>query len=185
MLVGYARTSTVDQIAGFEAQILSLRELGCEKIFSEQVSSVAAIKPNREAMLDYVREGDSIVVTKVDRLARSMSDLMAIVSRLQRKNVDLRVISMNLDTATTTGRLLLSLLGAIAEFERDLMLERQREGIKRAKIAGKYKGRFPSAQMQSSQIIGFHDAGLTAGEIATRLNISRSSVYRVIRNGHH
>jgi DNA invertase Pin-like site-specific DNA recombinase len=118
MLVGYARTSTVGQIAGLEAQERELRAAGCDKVFREQVSSVAE-RQQLEAALDYVREGDSFTVTKLDRLARSVGDLLAIVSRLEAKGVSLRVLSMSgtqsLDTSTATGRLMLSVIGAVGQ----------------------------------------------------------------------
>src|ERR1700732_2563207 len=115
MIVGYARTSTAGQIAGLEAQERELRAAGCDKIFREQVSSVAE-RQQLEAALDYVREGDSLTVTKLDRLARSVGDLLATVAKLEAKGVSLRVLSMSgtqsLDTSTAIGRLMLSVIGA-------------------------------------------------------------------------
>ena len=158
MLVGYARTSTAGQIAGLEAQERELRAAGCDKIFREQVSSVAE-RQQLEAALDYVREGDSFTVTKLDRLARSVGDLLAIVSRLEAKGVSLRVLSMSgtqsLDTSTATGRLMLSVIGAVGQAEREAMLERQREGIAKAKREGRYKGRVPTARRKAD---GDHQA---------------------------
>ena len=152
MIVGYARTSSLAQVAGMEAQERELRAAGCDKIFSEQVSSVAE-RQQLEAALDYVREGDSFTVTKLDRLARSVGDLLAIVARLESKKVSLRVLSMSgnqaLDTATSTGRLMLSVIGAVGQAEREAMLERQREGIAKAKREGRYKGRMPTARRQA------------------------------------
>lgn len=145
MFVGYARTSTVDQEAGLEAQQRDLRAAGCERLFSERVSSVAKRAALEEA-LRFVREGDVLVVTKPDRLARSTADLLALVGRLEARKVALRVLSMGgqeIDTRSPTGRLMLTMLGAVAEFERALMLERQREGIAKARADGKYRGRTP------------------------------------------
>src|SRR3954447_16853576 len=142
MHIGYARTSTAEQEAGLEAQERDLRAAGCQKVFSEQVSSVAR-RERLEAALDYVREGDTLIVTRPDRLARSTADLLAIVGRLEAKSVGLTILSMGgqrIDTANATGRLMLTMLGAVAAFERDLMLERQREGIAKAKAAGRYRG---------------------------------------------
>jgi len=116
MIVGYARTSSLAQVAGLEAQERDLRAAGCDKIFREQVSSVAE-RQQLEGTLDYVREGDSICVTKIDRLARSVGDLLAIVARLEAKKVSLRVLSISgsqaLDTSTSTGRLMLAVIGAV------------------------------------------------------------------------
>jgi DNA invertase Pin-like site-specific DNA recombinase len=142
MLIGYARTSTIDQAAGLEAQERDLKAAGVEKLFTEQVSSVAD-REQLEAALDYVRDGDVLVVTKLDRLARSIRDLCSIVDRLTAKGVSLRILGMGLDTATANGRLMLNVLGSVAQFEREVMLERQREGIAKAKGEGKFKGRAP------------------------------------------
>jgi DNA invertase Pin-like site-specific DNA recombinase len=183
MIVGYARTSSLAQVAGLEAQERDLRAAGCEKIFAEQVSSVAE-RQQLEQALDYVREGDSICVTKIDRLARSVGDLLAIVARLEAKRVSLRVLSISgsqaLDTSTSTGRLMLSVIGAVGQAEREAMLERQREGIAKAKREGRYKGRVPTARRQAGEIIRLKAEGVRPSEIAIRLGIGRASVYRVL-----
>ena len=181
-LVGYARTSTAEQEAGQAAQERDLASAGCVKVFAERVSSVAA-RPQLAAALDYVREGDVFVVTKPDRLARSVADMLAIEGRLRAKGVTLRVLSMGgdaLDTGTPTGRLMLTMLGAVAEFERALMLERQREGIAKAKADGKYKGRVPTAQRQTEAVLKLKAEGVPPTEIAKRLAIGRASVYRIL-----
>lgn len=181
-MVGYARTSTVEQEAGLAAQERDLKAAGCERLFSERVSSVAR-RAALEQALDFVREGDTLVVTKPDRLARSVADLLAIVGRLEAKRVSLRVLSMGgseVDTATPTGRLMLTMLGAVAEFERALMLERQREGIAKAKAEGKYRGRVPTAQRKAAEVLKLKAEGVGAVEIARRLSIGRASVYRIV-----
>jgi len=180
MLIGYARTSTVDQEAGLEAQLRDLEAVGVEKVYSEQVSSVAA-RLELEKALDFIREGDTLIVTKLDRLARSVKDLLGIVDRVQVKGAALKILAMDLNTQTSHGRLVLQILGAIAEFERALMLERQIEGIRRAQLLGKYRGRKPSARERKSEIAALMSAGVGATEIAQRLGIARSSVYRVTR----
>lgn len=180
-IVGYARTSTVEQTAGLEAQERELLAAGCARIFAEQVSSVENQRPELSKALDYVREGDTLVVTKLDRLARSMTHLVEITRALRDKGVELKVLSLNLDTSTPTGKLMINLMGSIAEFERELMLERQREGIAKAKSAGKYKGRAPTARRQSETVYKLRSEGLTADQIAATLNISRSSVFRILR----
>ena len=182
MLVGYCRTSGLPQQAGLEAQERDLAAAGCERLFVEQVSSVAH-RAQLEAAVDFVREGDTLAVTKLDRLARSVSDLLAIVDRLERKRVALRVLSFGgqtVDTSTATGKLMLTMLGAVAEFERTLMLERQREGIAKAKAEGKYRGRVPTAQRQSEEVRRLKAEGVRPVEIARRLGIGRASVYRVL-----
>jgi DNA invertase Pin-like site-specific DNA recombinase len=141
-LIGYARTSTSDQQAGFEAQHRDLRAAGCRKIFSEQTSSVGA-RAQLETALDYCREGDTLVVTKLDRLARSARHLSELVDQLETKGVALRILDFSgtaVDTRGATGRLMLNMFAAMAQFEREMMLERQREGIAKAKAQGKYRG---------------------------------------------
>lgn len=188
--IGYARTSTSDQIAGLEAQLRDLEQAGCRKIFREEISSKADQRPQLDQALDYMREGDTLIVTKIDRLARSVSDLRGIVDGLKGKGVHVRFLAnpdMNTDSAN--GKLMLSVLGAIAEFERDLMLERQREGIARAKVMGKYKGRKPTALAQSADVLRLKGEGKTVKEIIEALgknkkgknNISRASVFRILK----
>lgn len=180
-LIGYARTSTVDQKAGLEAQLRDLHEAGCTKIYQEELSSVATRRPELDRCLDYAREGDTLVVTKLDRLARSVADLVGLTERLRGKGVGLRILAMNLDTETPTGKLMLNLLGSIAEFERELMLERQREGIAKAKAEGKYKGRAPTARRKAADVIRLKAEGLTGDAIAAQLGIGRASVFRILR----
>ncbi|WP_404925114.1 recombinase family protein [Mesorhizobium sp. ORM16] len=179
-LVGYARTSTTDQKAGLEAQLRDLSAAGCTKVFREELSSVADTRPQLEAALDWVREGDTLLVTKLDRLARSVADLVAITEALRAKGVGLRILAMNLDTTTPTGKLMLNLLGSIAEFERELMLERQREGIAKAKAEGKYVGRQPTARRQAGEVLRLKAEGKSAGDIVVALGISRASVFRIL-----
>jgi DNA invertase Pin-like site-specific DNA recombinase len=180
VIVGYARTSTVEQIAGFEAQERDLRAAGVEKVFAEQVSSVAS-RAQLEAALDFIRAGDVFVVTKLDRLARSVADLCAIVKRIEAKGAALRILAIGLDTSTSTGKLMLNVLASVAQFEREVMLERQREGIAKAKGQGKYKGRAPTARAKTPDVHRLAAEGLTREAIAAQLNIGVASVYRVLR----
>ena len=179
MLIGYARVSTVEQDAGFEAQERDLKAAGVQRMFSERTSAVGQRKALEEA-LDFAREGDAIVVTKLDRLARSVADLVRIVERLTKKGVGLRILAMGVDTATPTGKLVLNVLGAIGQFEREVMLERQREGVAKAKAEGKYKGRKPTARAKSDDIIKLAGEGVKREDIAKRLGIGVASVYRVL-----
>jgi DNA invertase Pin-like site-specific DNA recombinase len=180
MLIGYARTSTIDQAAGLEAQERDLKGAGVEKLFTEQVSSVAE-RAQLEAALDFCRPRDALVVTRLDRLARSIRDLCSIVDRLEAKGVSLRILGMGLDTATANGRLMLNVLGSVAQFEREVMLERQREGIAKAKVEGKFKGRAPTARRKTEEVKALAQAGMTRLEIAGKLGMSERSVYRVLR----
>tara|TARA_R100000365_G_C2748604_1_gene80685 strand:+ start:7613 stop:8167 length:555 start_codon:yes stop_codon:yes gene_type:complete len=182
MLVGYARTSTADQVAGLEAQKRDLGAVGVERIFEEQVSSVAQ-RAQLESAMQFVREGDTFVVTKLDRLARSTADLLSILDRLEQRAVSLRILNFGgseVDTTSPTGRLMLTMFGAMAQFEREMMLERQREGIAKAKKDGKYKGRKPTVRNRKAEIEGLTRQGLGASEIARQLGVGRASVYRVL-----
>jgi DNA invertase Pin-like site-specific DNA recombinase len=181
MFVGYARTSTLDQTAGLEAQERDLRAAGCEKLFVEQVSSVDVVKREKlTEALDFIREGDALIVTKLDRLARSVPHLLDVLDRLKAKGASLRILNLGIDTATPTGQLVLTVLGGIAAFEREIMLERQREGIAKAKAVGKYQGRKPTARAKAADVLALHADGVGASEIAKQLGIGRASVYRVL-----
>lgn len=181
MKIGYARTSTLDQKAGFEAQLDRLQKEGCSKIFCEQVSALAG-RPELARAIDYIRQddGDVLTVTKLDRLARSVADLLAIIDRLKAKGAVLKVLDSPIDMTTPYGELILNILGAIAQFERELMLVRQREGIAKAKADGKYAGRQPTARAKSAEVLALATQGVEKSEIARRLNIGRASVYRIL-----
>ncbi len=184
MLVGYARTSTADQKAGLAAQERDLQAAGADKVFAEQVSSVAQ-RAGLKVCLEFLREGDALVVTKPDRLARSTADLLAIEADLFRRGIGLVVLSMGgerLDTRNPTSKLMLTILGGVATWEREIMLERQREGIAKAKAEGKYKGRKPTVAVQADQIRAMRAAGEKPAHIARRLGVARSSVYRMLED---
>ena len=132
MIIGYGRTSTIEQVAGLEAQIRDLKAAGAEKLFRENVSSVAP-RQQLEAAIEFAREGDTLVVTKIDRLARSVRHLCEIVDRLQAKGVAVRILNMNLDTNDATGKLMLQIIGSIAEFETNIMLSRSWKASPRQK----------------------------------------------------
>jgi DNA invertase Pin-like site-specific DNA recombinase len=179
MKIGYARTSTIEQQAGFDAQLRDLEAAGCEKVFSEQVSSIGQ-REQLEAALEFVRTSDTLVVTKLDRLARSTADLLKIEEQLQNKGAALMVLDLELDTSSATGKLLFTMVAAIGAFERELMLERQREGIAKAKAEGKYKGRAPTARAKTDQVLEMKSKGIGASQIAKELGIGRASVYRIL-----
>jgi DNA invertase Pin-like site-specific DNA recombinase len=174
MIIGYGRTSTIEQVAGLQAQMRDLEASGAEKLFRENVSSVAPRK-QLEAAIEFAR------VTKIDRLARSVRHLCEIVDRLQAKGVALRILNMNLDTNDATGKLMLQIIGSIAEFERSIMLSRQLEGIAKAKAEGKYRGGIPTARAKAAQVFALVDAGKTRAEAAEELGISIRSVFRILR----
>lgn len=182
MQVGYGRTSTTEQEAGLEGQERDLRAAGCERVYSERVSSVAQREQLREC-LAFLRHGDALVVTKPDRLARSTMELLGIEADLTKRGVGLVVLSMGgerLDTRNPTSKLMLTILAGVAAWEREIMLERQREGIAKAKAEGRYKGRAPTAMRQADEVHKLRSEGLTPTEIGRRLGMSRMSVYRII-----
>jgi DNA invertase Pin-like site-specific DNA recombinase len=182
MIIGYARTSTAEQEAGLQAQIRDLDATGCTKIFSEQVSSVGE-RHQLKAAMEFVREGDTLCVTKLDRLARSTAHLLSLVEQLEKKNVALRIMDFGggeVDTKSPAGKMLLTVFAAMAEFERSIMLVRQREGISAAKAAGKYKGRKATARQKTEEVKSLRRAGVGSAEIARRLGIGRASVYRIL-----
>lgn len=177
-LVGYARTSTVEQEAGLEAQIAELQSLGCTKVFAEHVSGVDAHRPQLRAALDWCREGDTFIVTRPDRLARSVADLLRIVEDLKARKVSIRILSLGVDTNTATGLLVIQVMGAISQFERSVMLERQKFGVAKAKAEGKYRGRAPTARAKTSEVVRLKAEGRTVAQIAQTVGISRASIYR-------
>jgi DNA invertase Pin-like site-specific DNA recombinase len=180
MRIGYARTSTTEQIAGYEAQQRELKAAGCERLFMEQLSSVDASRPQLEAALDFAREGDVLVVTRLDRLARSVADVVSIEKRLREKGAALQVMDPAMDTSTPTGRLVFNVIASIAQFEREIMLVRQREGIAKAKGEKNYWGRKPTARVHADEVKRLKAEGLGAAAIAEQLGIGRRSVYNIL-----
>jgi DNA invertase Pin-like site-specific DNA recombinase len=155
---------------------------GCEEIFSEQVSALGQREKLREA-LRFIRRGDTLVVTKPDRLARSTTDLLRIVEDLNQRGIGLIMLSMGgqrIDTRAPTGKLMVTMLAAISEFERGLLLERQREGVAKAKADKKYKGRKPTARARATEVLKLADGGMQRTEIARRVGIGVASVYRML-----
>lgn len=174
---GYARVSTMDQ--DLSIQEAALKAAGCAKIRAEKVTGTSRDgRAELATLLQFIRSGDTLVVTRVDRLARSIGDLQDIVRNLRSKGVNLRATEQPIDTGTASGKAFLDMLGVFAEFETNLRKERQLEGIAKAKADGVYKGRKPSIDV--AQVRTLQAEGLGATEIATRLKIGRASVYRVL-----
>lgn len=178
--IGYARVSTEEQ--ELTVQLQTLEGSIVDKIFREKASGVKEDRPQLAALMDYVREGDTVVVCKLDRIARSTKHLLEIVDFLDKKKVAFQVLNINLDTTTPTGKLMLSMLAAIGQFEREMMLERQREGIRIAKADGVYKGRQPTARCKGDQVLALLAEGKTKQATADELGISIASVYRIARD---
>ena len=178
-IIGYARTSTTDQ--NIEPQIDVLKAAGCTKVFSEQKSGVDSTRLELARMIEYSRENDFVVVTKLDRIGRSPTDILSIIQKIEAKGAAFRCLNINMDTSTPTGKLMLTMLAAVATFEREIMLERQREGIAAAKRDGKYKGRKPTARAQSDKVFELLSQGLTRAAVANELGIGEASVIRILR----
>ncbi len=178
MKVGYARVSSQSQ--SLDIQVEALREAGCEKIFAEKMSGRST--KDREELtqaIDFVRDGDTLIVTRLDRLARSVGDLHNIIETLMKKNVAFKCINQSgVDTDSSSGRLMLSILGAVSVFENDVRKSRQMEGIRKAQQDGKYKGR--PVSIDPDKVKELHKGGMGASTIARELKIGRASVYRAL-----
>ena len=179
-LVGYARVSTTGQT--LEVQLEHLRQAGCEKVYSEKRSGLDGKRPELAKCIDYVREGDVLLVTKLDRLARSTSDLYSVVGRLKEKGVGFRCLdNHDLDTTTKTGKLLLGILALIAEFETDIRKERQLEGIAKAKERGVQFGRQATlTPAQVEQMKRRRLNGTLIKDIQKEFGLSKAHVYRLL-----
>ncbi len=179
MKIGYARVSSVSQ--DLEIQLNALKEYGCEKIFQEKVSGTSTQGRNElKDCLEFVRDGDELVITRIDRLARSVLDLQLIVKQLADKNVNLSATEQPISTKDATSKCFLDMLSVFAELETNLRKERQNEGILRAKEKGVYKGR--KSTIDVDMIKELKESGLGATAIARKMNIHRDSVYRVLKN---
>ena len=183
-LVGYARVSTIDQNP--DRQIEKLESLNVEKLFVDKASGKNTSRPGFQAMMNYVREGDVLVICSMDRLARNLFDLLSITKELQEKGVTVRFLKENIDLSPTgetsaISKLLLSMMGAVAEFERSLIKERQREGIALAKAKGIYRGRKPIDQTKIQEAQKLITQGVPRAKVARDLKIGRTSLYRYLQ----
>ncbi|SFK79419.1 recombinase family protein [Methylocapsa palsarum] len=175
---GYARVSTTDQDLGLQKS--ALKAAGCTIVRAEKMTGTKlAGRTELRTLLDFIRAGDVLTVTRIDRLARSIGDLAEIVHELESKGAALKATEQPIDTSTAAGKAFLGMLGVFAEFETNIRKERQREGIAKAKAEGVYKGRKPSIDAAAVRRLRDVD-GLGPTEIAERLGIGRASVYRVL-----
>ena len=180
-LIGYARVSTKEQ--DFQLQVEALEHAGCERVFTEKQSGTTT--KNRTELancLNYMREGDTLIVKKVDRLARSLRDLQNLVHDLKDRGIALKAIDQAVDTSTAAGKVFLDMLGVFAEFETNIRRERQLEGIAKAKAEGRYMGRKPTAKAKSQQVVELIDQGMTKKAVAGELGIGIASVYRILKS---
>ena len=176
-LIGYARVSSVGQTLAVQLDKLER----CDRVFQEKISGVTDKRPQLQACLEYVRQGDTVVVTKLDRLARSTLHLCQIAAELERKQVDLQVLDQSIDTSSATGRLLFNMLGAIAQFETEIRAERQREGIRKAKERGvKFGKRKKLNRQQVAELQEGRRQGVLIKTLMRDYGLSKTSVYRYL-----
>jgi DNA invertase Pin-like site-specific DNA recombinase len=178
--IGYARCSTTEQ--NTDDQVRRLTEAGCAKVFSELgVSGKLAHRPEWDACLAYLREGDILVITKLDRAGRSIKHLIDLANDLRERGIGLKVLDQGIDTTTAAGRLFYNMVASFAEFERDLIVERTHEGLRTARANGKVAGRRPKlSAKQQAAVVQMHLAGRTIVDIAEMFSVSRPVIYRVL-----
>lgn len=181
-LIGYARVSTDGQ--NLDAQLDALHAAGCERVFVDKVSGKLASRPEWDACLAYgLREGDVLVATKLDRIGRSVKNLIEVAETLAARKVDLKILMQGIDTSTSAGKMMFHMLAAIAEFERDLISERTREGLAAARARGKQGGRpakLSPAQLRTARQL-YEARDQTVAEIAAQFNVSRNTLYSALR----
>ncbi len=179
-LIGYARVSTLDQ--DHTTQIERLKSANCERIFSEKKSGTTKKgRTELDECLEFMRDGDSLVITKIDRLARSARNLHNIVHNLETQGISLIVLDQNIDTSTSAGKAFLGMLATFAEFETNIRKERQLEGIAKAKERGVYKGRKATARAKKAEMLKLLEQGMSKPKIAKELGVSVASVYNVLK----
>ena len=181
MLIGYARVSTHDQ--NLDLQKDALTNAGCEKIFYDTVSGAARVRPELEKIKEISRKGDTLVVWRLDRLGRSLKDLMARMSYLEEKGVGLKSLQESIDTTTTTGKLVFHIFGALAEFERNLIRERTQAGLAAARARGRFGGRPKSLDENKRKVAVdlYNKKQLMIKEICVMMEISKPTLYNYIK----
>lgn len=179
--VGYARTSTSDQVAGLNAQLKALSDANCHIIFKEQISAISDERIEFKRAINNLRAGDTLVVTTMSRLVRRVKDLGEVREMIEARGASLEILDLRLDTSTAIGKMTLQIIAAVSEMERELMLERQKHGIEKAKADGKYKGRKPTALNKANEVANLKKKGLTNEQIAQLTGMGIASVYRVLK----
>ena len=180
MKIGYIRCSSSDQNTA--RQEVLMQELGVEQVYIDRMSGRNTDRPELQRMMNYVREGDTVIVESISRFARNTRDLLELIDYLNRKNVEFVSKKESLDTSTPTGKFMLTIFGAVAELEREYILQRQREGVEIAKANGVYKGRKPIERENFAQVVTLWESGrITAVEAMRRLNLKPSTFYRKVR----
>jgi DNA invertase Pin-like site-specific DNA recombinase len=184
MLIGYARVSTQDQTLNL--QLDALEKIGCKKIFTDTISGAKVERKGLDQALSYVREGDTLVVWKLDRLGRSLKHLIETITNLNNRKIGFKSLTENIDTTTSGGKLIFHIFGALAEFERDIIRERTKAGLQAARARGRRGGRPKAATLNTPKKVAmaqslYDDKNNTIDEICKTLNISRATLYRYIK----
>lgn len=182
MKVGYARVSTQEQEGSLGGQESALRAAGCERVFSDRISGARAVRPGLQSTLDYLRANeDVLVVTRLDRLGRSLPDALRTVQELADRGIGLEALDVQLDTSTASGKMMLTLLLALAEWERDLLPERTLEGVARARAAGRHPGPKPKLDQERAAAVRAAVAGgQPVAAVARAFGVSRPTVYKAL-----
>ena len=179
--LGYGRVSTQDQ--NLDAQRDALKSAGAEKVFIEKITGTKASRPELDKLREQMRQGDTLLITRLDRLGRSTKDLLAIASELEEKGVELEVLEQNINTTSVEGRFFFTVIAAMAEFEHELMVARTKDGLAAARARGRLGGRKPKlTEAQRKQVKKLYDAKeLTVREIAALFSVTPPTVYRAIQ----
>lgn len=183
VLIGYARVSTQEQTLNLQND--ALEKIGCSKIFTDTISGATTERKGLDAALGYVREGDTLVVWRLDRLGRSLKHLIETITKLQDRNIGFKSITENIDTTTSGGKLIFHIFGALAEFERDIITERTQAGLLAARARGRIGGRPKAKSLDTEQKVKmaqrlYNDKSNSIADICRTLNISRATLYRYI-----
>lgn len=180
MLIGYARVST--QVQDNAIQIEALKKVGCEMIFEEVISGGRWDRPKLQELLNYIRKGDTIVVWKLDRLSRSLKDLLFIMEQIETKEAGFKSLTESIDTTTSAGKMMMQMVGVFAEFERNMLKERTQKGLEYAKGQGRVGGRKPKLKpIQVQEIIQLYGGGKSAHELSQLFNVHQATIYRVLK----
>ncbi len=182
--VGYARVSSSDQ--HLDRQLAQFEKLGVDKVFSDKVSGKNTDRPGFQQMIEFVRDGDELYVCSMDRMARNLKDLLSITESLQKKGVSIHFLKENISLipkgeSSAMTKLLMAMMGAVAEFERSLILERQREGIELAKLRKAYKGRVPINPEKIKKARSLINEGVSKSVVARKLGIGRTTLYKYLK----
>lgn len=179
MRIGYCRISTSEQAESLENQEQTLLIHGCTRSFTDVASGAKSKRPGLTAAIDYAREGDTIVVTRLDRLGRTTLDTLRTVQELDERGIRVEALDVNLDTATPAGRLVLNMIASLAQWERDLLIERTKEGLAHARAQGRTGGRPRIPEDKREAVLAALSSGMSQKQVAEAFGISRSSIYRI------